>query len=296
MNHEIIIKRLALIKYLFSQGIQQSKNSEPLLSFAILSFHDSVEMFLKLLAEKENIPVDYKTKFNHYWEKIPTLTLKESLSGINVRRNNFKHKGILPSKLDIEEARVTTSNFFQQNTFAHFGIKFEDISLLNLVKYDIVKQHLQKAYSDLKENNYSKSIDESTFAFHQLINTYESSKEQSFSSPFNFTSAITRYDWMSFDEDKPLKDFKKKVKDTFNEFNFILKVIGLGIDFKKYVKFSILTPKVYLEQDMTYHTYTDDKEDWTLKQDNVQFLIDFVIESSLRIQEFDFEISEMLDS
>ena len=51
LNREIIIKRLALIKHLYRIGAEQSRQLETIASFSILSLHDSIEMFLKLLAE-----------------------------------------------------------------------------------------------------------------------------------------------------------------------------------------------------------------------------------------------------
>ena len=48
---ELILKRLAVIKQLYLQGVAQSYNAEPMNGFSILSFHDSVEMFMKLCAE-----------------------------------------------------------------------------------------------------------------------------------------------------------------------------------------------------------------------------------------------------
>lgn len=46
------LQRLSFIKYLFSIGITQSYQPEPLCGVAILSFHDSIELFLCLASEK----------------------------------------------------------------------------------------------------------------------------------------------------------------------------------------------------------------------------------------------------
>ena len=48
---ELTTKRLAVIKQLYLHGIEQSYEVEPMNGFSILSFHDSVEMFMKLCAE-----------------------------------------------------------------------------------------------------------------------------------------------------------------------------------------------------------------------------------------------------
>ena len=92
LDKEIVIRRLAVIKYLYNIGIQQSMQVETTAGFSILSFHDCAEMFLLLIAENKGI----KTKdlsFMEYWDKCPELTLKESMNALKERRISIKHKG-----------------------------------------------------------------------------------------------------------------------------------------------------------------------------------------------------------
>lgn len=133
LNQEIILRRLALIKQLYKIGLEQSYQVDTIASFSILSFHDSIEMFLKLVAENLDLKAD-KYNFIDYWENIANLTLKESMRNINARRVNIKHKGLLPSKIDIEISRVNTTDFFEQNVKLQFDIEFNDISLLTLIQ------------------------------------------------------------------------------------------------------------------------------------------------------------------
>jgi len=96
LNSEIIIRRLALIKYLYKVGVQQSVQVETVAGFSILSFHDCVEMFLLLVAEHNDIKND-NLNFMGYWDKFPNLTLKESMRAVKDRRVSAKHKGQFPS-------------------------------------------------------------------------------------------------------------------------------------------------------------------------------------------------------
>ena len=43
--------RLALIRYLYIQGVDQSEQPEPMALLSILTFHDAVEMFCHLACE-----------------------------------------------------------------------------------------------------------------------------------------------------------------------------------------------------------------------------------------------------
>jgi hypothetical protein len=158
LNNEMLIKRLALIKHLYSIGLEQSRQVETIASFSILSFQDSIEMFLKLIAEHKNIKSE-KFNFLDYWVHIPELTLLESMRSLNARRVNIKHKGLLPSKSDIEISRVNTTDFFDQNVIIQCGIDFKDISLLTLISYDKVRIFLEDAQKCLNDRKHEFCIE-----------------------------------------------------------------------------------------------------------------------------------------
>lgn len=66
MKKEVIIKRLARIKYLYKIGLEQSAQVETLVGFSVLAFHDAAEMFLILAAEEKNKRI--QDHFMDYWE------------------------------------------------------------------------------------------------------------------------------------------------------------------------------------------------------------------------------------
>lgn len=49
LDKTIITKRLTYIKYLYQQGVEQSKLPEVIAGFALMQFHDCIEMFLLLV-------------------------------------------------------------------------------------------------------------------------------------------------------------------------------------------------------------------------------------------------------
>lgn len=300
LNQELILKRLSLIKYLYRIGVQQSEQHEPVCSFSILSFHDSIEMFVKLLAEKMNI----KSKdfnFMEYWSKIQTLTLNESMRTLNDRRVNIKHKGLLPSKSDIEISRVNTLDFFIQNTFKHFNVEFNDISLFNLIKYETVRLELEEAQKSLENNQPETSIEKVAISFYELLKVFEKSKSKYSSSPFDFgkkISNINNYEFSSSgvkDEifGKKVFDFAKEVSNTLGDIQSAIKIISFGLDYKKYIKFKILTPTIIGTMGGKHHSHN--KPNKKLTKENCQFCINFVLESALNMQEYDYDISELLN-
>ena len=152
--------------------------------------HDSIEMLLKLIAEHHNIKSD-NFNFLDYWTHIPSLTLKESMRNVNARRVNIKHKGLLPSKSDIEITRVNTTDFFEQNVITQLGIDFKSISLLTLISYENVRIHLEEAQQALDKNEIETCIEKSAIAFDDLLYTYEGNKsDYSRNSPFFFGESM----------------------------------------------------------------------------------------------------------
>lgn len=292
LNNEIIIQRLSHIKQLYQIGIEQSKQVESIAVFSILSFHNSIEMFLKLLAEHKNINSN-QFGFLDYWEKITNLTLKESMRNLNTRRVNLKHKGLLPAKSEIAVSRINTMDFFEQNTFEQFGITFSEISLINLVTYPEVRKYLKLAVDNLAKDNNEDCIGNVACAFDELLSTYATSKSQFYGrSPFFFGESLTFYSsfFMKL-PDKKLSDFVDKVKESIEAISKALKITSLGIDYKKYTKFKFLTPTVLRTMDEKMHL-----QFWGSKKidrENCQYCIDFVIYSAMTLQEFDYDIQSL---
>jgi len=289
ISKDIIIKRLSIIKYLYKIGVDQSFQVETVASFSILSFHDSIEMFLKLLAEHRNIKSE-KIDFMIYWTQFPDLTLNESMRNLNERRKNIKHKGILLSKSDIEACRVNTTDFFEQNTFSCFDVEFKDVSLFSLINKESIRIELSKAQETLNIGKYTESIVGSAVAFNHLLylyekNTYTYSRE----SPFLFGIDMHTYTWSHYTRiDNKLDDFIKEAAKSIESLQKALRIMSFGIDYKRYAKFNLLTPIVTKSVNGKYFVEIWNEKQWS--KENCQYCIDFVLDACLKLQELDFDI------
>lgn len=294
---DIYIKRLSNIKQLYKIAVAQSHQHENVAVFSILSFHDSIEMFLKLLAEKKDINSS-KIGFLEYWDKIPELSLKESMRNLNVNRVNIKHKGIFPAKLEIERSRVHATDFFEQNTKRQFGLEFNEISLLELVSYPIVRAHVKAAVEALEKEDVNASMENVSKAFSELLNTYESSKSYRGSSPFFFGESTTFLSSFHLEmrdsEDSlgKLPDFIDTVAESIEALQDAVKIISLGIDYKEYSKFRFLAPVIY--RTTGGNMISQQLAERNLTTDNCQYCIDFVINCALKLQEFDFDVNSLV--
>lgn len=298
---ESTTQRLAFIKYLLNVAIGQSHQPEPLAAASILTFHDSIELFLQLACEHLDADTKKYTQFMQYWEILKPkisdsgLAQKESMKRLNNSRVALKHHGTLPTKLDVEAFRASVINFFEDNTPLVFGVKLENISMVNLVKYEAVKTRLKQAEVFKEESELEKAMIEIAIAFEQLVNSYEASKRSQFGrSPFFFGEDLRFHDsfFMGLHDnvflDHSFSGFVDKVKDSIEAMSKAIKILSLGLDYRKYTRFQLLVPYVYKTMDDKYHSSKRRNEKPSIEK--YEYCYNFIIESALHLQDFDFDI------
>lgn len=303
MVDPITNKRLGFIKYLFKQGIEQLNRPDPLRSVALFSFHDSVELFLQLTSEFLNIGVE-RPNFMDYWNLISEklrdnqqLPQKESMRRLNKARVSLKHHGTFPSKLDLDSYFVTTKSFFEEATQLVFNLNFAEISLANYVQPEIAKQSVLDAEEQIKEGKINEAIDNLAIAYYQILNDYEKTESDRFiHSPFSFGESMhflksfgVRSDRNNPPLGKNFSDFVDKVTKSIDELQKAIKIIALGIDYRRYVKFNLLVPLIHQTINGKYHIV---RNNWYPKyeatKEDAEYCFDFIIEISIALQEFDY--------
>lgn len=294
MASDVEIQRLALIKYMFNTALDQSNQPEPLCGLSILTFHDCIELFLVFAYEKLTGKSFKEIGFLKYWDPISKelgrpLSGREEMGRLNESRISLKHKGTLPSTLDIEGYRSACMNFFKENTNPIFGIDFESISLISLVKYPDVQSKLQAAEKLKSEGNLQGAINEIGIAFKLMIDDYMKRKTtNSGQSPFFFGESM-RYQIGNSPimKDKDLNRFVEKTMLSIDSIQESLKILSLGMDFRRYVKFDYITPFVTQVLSGKYVIDIDPRQNPPTIED-CEFCLNFVIDSALKLQEFDF--------
>lgn len=157
MNKDLIIKRLSIAKHIYNNGVEQSHLPESIAFSSILSFHDAVEFFLKLAAEKNNVKSD-SLGFIEYWDKIPSLNLKESMKTLNRIRVNLKHRGILPPIAEVDRCRVYVTDFFNHNSMVQFEVDFSKISLSAMINNSDTMDYISKAEDFLQKGLFKECV------------------------------------------------------------------------------------------------------------------------------------------
>ena len=301
MDEKLIIKRLAFAKYLIERGNQESVNSEPLSSIALLHYHDALELSFDLVLEDKGINTN-NLSFMQYFDKVnewlknngkDEISLRPSLVKLKDRRVNLKHKGLFPSKTDIEESKFTANNLFEELCKNVYGLDAQKISLVELIENQRVKVFIKEAINSY-DSDQKKSIEKISLSFEFLLRDYEQSKRDSFfRSPFNFGKDMAFLDSFSMGLNRrdKLSGFIDNVKESIEAMQKAIKVLAFGLDYKKYIKFRLLIPEPiwYIGSDMPKVPLNQDAK---ISKEDLNFCINYLVECSLKLQEFDFEISK----
>jgi hypothetical protein len=290
MSEESIIQRLAFIQYLVGLGVQKSKEPEPFCWVSILNFHDSVELFLELALEKLKAKSRERSLLED-WEAINQilrssgkneLTFKIQIEKLNKVRVNLKHYGTSPSKSAIEDARINVANFLEENTKTIFDMNFSDISLIDMIQCQSAKCFLFEAKQLLKEDKKEDAIDKIAIAFEELINDYEDRKRDTWGrSPFFFGEDLT------FSSDEFID---RTILESIKGLQRALKITSFGIDYRKYSQFRLVTSRAIYGGKGNYSIQRLTRTIEEPNEDDIEFCIDFVIESAIILKEFDFMV------
>jgi hypothetical protein len=301
--HHSTIQRLAFVKYLFSLAVEQSRAPEIMAAASLLTFHDSIELFLQISAEHLNVG-SKQPNFMDYWDLIPDklpvseFPQKEAMRRLNKARVALKHHGTLPSKLDIEAFRAATASFFEESTELVFGIEFINISLIEYVSPEKSRNHLKKAEELCRDALYEDATIEIALAFEKMIVDYESSKKElGLGSPFFFGKDMTFLSsfhlGISRHELSGVAKFIDNVNESIEAMQRAIKILALGLDYKKYSKFKLLLPHVYrmMSGDYTVHKSAMGRSP-LLDKEYIEFCIGYVVECAIKLNEFNYSLKE----
>lgn len=296
--------RLSLIKYIYENGLNEFLKPEPLCVSSLLMFHDAIELFMQLILEHYNIK-NKNPNFIEYWELIENsecnfkLSQRESMKRLNNARVALKHHGTIPSKLDLNFFQGITTSFFNENCESAFNVLFSSISMIDLIDDLEVRANLKEAKQCFDSNENLKAAEMVTIAFEKMIDKYEQNKlvrpyrsifqigdSMSFISGFSMRNRANR----SMPIDDKIYDFVDTVKKELTEIKNTIKIIGFGIDFRKYSKFKHITPSYFKLQNNQFEFQHRKNAENDYLNDDIEFCINFCIESYLKLISFDFQI------
>jgi hypothetical protein len=278
------MQRLAFIRYLYDQGMGQVDQPEPLSSTAILSFHDAVELFLRLSAEHLKVNLPSSVNFAEYWDrlqpKLPPgspLPSKNPMERMNKLRVAFKHHGIIPSATALEQARGDVTTFFTDATCLVFQLDFARIDMIDLVSHGETAQILRDAQTHADIGDYPTALAGLAVAFDKLLANY--SYQDYEYTPFGFGPKIQRFTSHGLDSfTQHLEDMSTATKAMQEA----MTVITLGIDYRKYALFKLQTPHLIPYMNGKVEFVFTAAQDASSTQKEYNSCRAFIIESALQ--------------
>jgi len=295
----VTLQRLSFAKYLYQSACEQSRSAELLAAASLLMFHDALEMFLQISAEHLDAGSS-QPGFMDYWHILSTklegkaLPQKESMRRLNKARVSLKHNGTLPSRLDTEAFRAAATNFFAEAYPMIFGIPFEELSLIEYVSKIDVRELLKKAEDLSAGGDPSAATDEIAVAYEVLIDSYSKEKiAQYHQDLYSFGPSVNLLSSRRLGIRDPqlrgIQQYADSVQVTLRRMQETIRILALGIDFKKYMRFKSNLPTVTQTMDGKYHVKRIIRSsEWKPpNRDYVDFCIQFVVECAIRLDEPD---------
>ncbi len=295
--HEV--ERLAFVRYLLELGNAQAGQPDPLSAVAVLMWHDALDLFMQVAATHTGANAKGKESLLQYFEPInqalepAQLPHRASIGQLSAARDTFKHHGLAPRSSDMKGFERTVNNFFVNATPLVFGIPIEQASLIGFVRSEAAREELKVAGQALESEDLHGGLTSCAKAFQHVIDDYEARVQKRFSKStfvggsFHVTAAQRR-----------LARIRHVGNPEYREPDYDLRAglnaLSLGLDHRSYIRFRLLTP------DRVSSQVTGRRVDkWFFpskapppSEADVQFCIDFVVESALRVQEFSFVYQE----
>lgn len=180
---EEITKRLHIIKDVFSHGEQHAYFDTKFdRRLAIISFHNSIELFLryalniKSTSNDELDKMKFEKKIDEF--KIKLMKNKElpydsKIRDLNDIRNKIYHDYRIPTKEETEEFKVIARLFLEELTQKIFDLNFNDISLFDLdtVRNPFVRDTYIEGLNQFNAGKYDKSMIHFQKAFNEQFNS-----------------------------------------------------------------------------------------------------------------------------
>ena len=258
-------------------------------------------MFLLLVAENLGKKDYTKWPFMQYWAEINTLTMRDAMNIMKQRRVSLKHHGSFPSHDDVVECRINVGTFLQENVKIQFGIDFEAISLVDLVSYESVRSPLSTAVTNMNNGKLYDSMVQTRIAFDNLLEDYEGTKVHWYHSILEIGKKQGNK-YKDFVKNASLKNVNnsmvwfKEISEATNELRDVAKITALGIDFKKYALFKAVTPHIirFIGEGDSIESEESLSKRVNISEDLCNICINFVIESAVKLQETDYDLSVYL--
>lgn len=295
----LTMQRLAFIRMLHQQGNEQAQLPNPMRFTCILTLHDAVELFLVLVGDHLGANLSPKLDFLGYWAEIKSkanvqLTGKTSMDRLNRRRVDFKHHGNLPSIESLANARADVSTFFEENTPLVFGIDYNAVDMADLIPQATTRVLVKQATTEEDVGNRTEAMALLSDAFDDLFRQHTNANRHppslfafgpNIMFPLRQAKILQALPQDRLGNANQLAEQVSNVTDVAIATQTGLRVMSLGVDLHRYVRFRQLVPHVH--HGMAGNREVQPPQGYAPTAEHLQFCIDFLITVALRLAEIE---------
>lgn len=286
------MRRLAIIKYLYTQGLEQERKGDPLAGLALLPLHDAVELFLQVAAETHQLKLPKTIEFMEYWTEFSKagqpLQSPQQMRRFNNARVEVKHRGTLPSRQDVEGFRSIVTDFLVEMTPKLFKIDFDSISLSSLVRSDDVRAALQAAETAVQADQFGEALEQAAKAFHLSLRHRrlgEPPYDQRLFNPINVVADEVRWQGSVIDGDlsgnSRLFEAVARMGESLGE---AITVLAYHLDYDGYLHLQTYGPTIHGAEGLGGMTTNWFQQEPTTDRSIVDRCVAFAVDAALRLE------------
>jgi len=287
------LRRLSFIRYLTDRAVTQASEPEPQCTAALLGFHDAAELFLHLVSQKVNVG-KRNVGFMEYFDLIDValkprqLPLREAMRQLNTARNALKHSGVWPSQLELQGHRVRIEEFLVESCRLVFDISFSEVSLVDLVESEEIRNRLKCALELAEEGRIDDAVVQSAAALQRLLVDQGKMTNQLLHPKIGSALQDIETEIELATDHKTRDRFSRPLRDLRDSLEVVEEAVGvmvMGIDWRRYQRFRWLAPRVWLARDgsITIGSWPAQgpRAERLLQKNDVSFCVDFVVEVAI---------------
>lgn len=286
-----LMERLAFVRSLYLLGIEHAAQPEPANVVAVLLYHDSVDLFLQLVAEHvgvvtkpKHLPamVDYFPLIgDKRGASAPPLSQQRAMERLNNVRNYLKHGGTRPARAEVDAFRASVTDFFEANVPLVFGIDFDGISMARHVEALDARSHLERAEQLAAAGDRDGAVQASATAFAYLLRAHGVGRPGE-----SMYFATSKLDHLRYAKDFDVKDLTQVVRylrDAVEALQAKVAHLSLGVEPAAMARFRRVTPNVSIAMAGNARM-TGGTAPGSVTDDDVRFCYNFVIGVALTLQ------------
>jgi tetratricopeptide (TPR) repeat protein len=291
-----VVRRLAFVRFLHAQGLEQVRRPQPFATTALLSFHDAVELFLGVAADHLGINLPQHVTFVGYFDQIEQgmgapLPGKSPMTRMNRGRVNLKHHGLIPSAADLEQFRADVTTFLTDATQVVFSVGFTTVDMIDLVPQLDTLTLLRSAETQAAQGDYTDALGYLSQAFDDLLTDYADRKKGTGEFSSYTLWPVGMRAMFSHDRDRELNERLGKAEIALDRFQRAFRVLAMGVNYQRYARFELLVPEVIRFVDDPGYRDVRALPGLKVGDDDYQFCKQFVVETALHLAELDFDLN-----